>query len=72
MAGRPLDALALIAVGVRSLSMSASGIGPVKAMLCSAEIKPVRDYLLPLLDSPLPSLRSRLWNFGIDHNITLS
>ena len=33
MAGRPLEALALLAMGVRHLSMQASSIGPVKAML---------------------------------------
>ena len=31
MAGRPLDALALAALGVSTLSMSAFSIGPVKA-----------------------------------------
>jgi phosphotransferase system enzyme I (PtsP) len=33
MAGRPLEALALLALGYRKLSMSPAAIGPVKAML---------------------------------------
>ncbi len=33
MAGRPIEALALVALGYRHLSMSASSLGPVKAML---------------------------------------
>jgi hypothetical protein len=33
MAGRPLEAMALVALGYRSLSMTASAIGPVKAMI---------------------------------------
>ncbi|TVR09947.1 MAG: phosphoenolpyruvate--protein phosphotransferase [Salinarimonadaceae bacterium] len=37
IAGRPLEALALIGLGFRSLSMSPSSIGPVKAMLLAAE-----------------------------------
>ena len=33
MAGDPLAAIALMAIGYRSLSMSAAAIGPVKAMV---------------------------------------
>ncbi|MGC2855357.1 phosphoenolpyruvate--protein phosphotransferase [Novispirillum sp. DQ9] len=71
MAGRPLEALALIALGYRSLSMSASGIGPVKTMLRSADIATVRSYLEPLLDRPQHSVRSALKAFACDHGIAL-
>lgn len=37
MAGRPLEAMALIALGYRSLSVSASSIGPLKAMILSLD-----------------------------------
>ena len=33
MAGRPIEAMALIALGFRSLSMAPASIGPVKAMI---------------------------------------
>ena len=33
LGGKPLSALALVAIGFRHLSMSASSLGPVKAML---------------------------------------
>jgi len=36
--GRPLEAMALMAVGYRDLSMSAASIGPVKAMTLSLKI----------------------------------
>ena len=36
MGGRPLEAMALIALGYRDLSMSAAAIGPVKAMVAVA------------------------------------
>ena len=36
--GRPLEAMALMAIGYRDLSMSATSIGPVKAMTLSLEI----------------------------------
>ena len=38
MAGRPLEAMALIALGFRTLSMQASSIGPVKAMLRKLDV----------------------------------
>lgn len=72
MAGRPLEAMALIALGYRSLSMSAGGIGPVKEMLRSAHIGQVRDYLMPLLDSSEHSLRRKLHAFAKDHGVILS
>lgn len=71
MAGRPLEALALIALGYRSLSMSASGIGPVKTMLRSADIAAVRAYLEPLVDRPHHSVRTALKSFACDHGIAL-
>jgi phosphotransferase system enzyme I (PtsP) len=42
-AGRPLEALALAAVGLRSLSMRAASIGPVKALILKADIAEVAD-----------------------------
>ena len=36
--GRPLEAMALIAIGFRNLSMSAASIGPVKAMALSMNV----------------------------------
>ena len=47
--GRPLEAMALIAIGFRNLSMSATSIGPVKAMALSLDIGAVRRELDGLL-----------------------
>jgi phosphotransferase system enzyme I (PtsP) len=49
IAGRPLEAMALIAIGYRSLSMSPASIGPVKAMLLSLDVGAVRRGMLPLV-----------------------
>ena len=38
LAGRPLSALALAAIGIRDLSMSAAAIGPVKAALLATDL----------------------------------
>ena len=71
MAGRPLEALALIALGFRRLSMAPNAIGPVKDMLRSADIGAVADYLRPLIDLPDRSLRGRLAAFARDRRIPL-
>jgi phosphotransferase system enzyme I (PtsP) len=50
--GKPLEAMALIGLGYRNLSMSAASIGPVKAMILTLEA----DRLAAFLDEQLTSL----------------
>jgi phosphotransferase system enzyme I (PtsP) len=50
MAGRPLEAMALAAIGFRSLSMVSAAIGPVKAMIRSLELQPIGTRLHALVD----------------------
>lgn len=69
MAGRPLDAVALIAMGVRSLSMAPLSIGPVKAAIRSLDISEAKAYVLQLMGSRDGSLRSPLSAFARDHGI---
>ena len=47
--GRPLEAMALIALGFRNLSMSAASIGPIKAMALSMNVAETRQALEALL-----------------------
>jgi phosphotransferase system enzyme I (PtsP) len=58
-ASRPLEALVLTALGFRSLSMPASGILPVKALLGSADLGAFRPVLTSIrrAGSGLGSLR---------------
>lgn len=69
MARKPLDALALIGVGVRSISVSASGIGPLKAMIRSVTLAELSDYMLYLLQSSEASVRYWLSAYARDHGI---
>ncbi|MFL5028681.1 MAG: phosphoenolpyruvate--protein phosphotransferase [Xanthobacteraceae bacterium] len=66
MASKPLGALALIALGYRSLSVTASAVGPVKAMLIELDARKARSALLPLIDAPSKgvSLRAKLEAFA--------
>ena len=47
--GRPLEAMALIALGYRSLSMSAASLGPVKAMVREIDVGDVTQLIEELL-----------------------
>ncbi len=50
IAGRPLDAIALAAIGFRSLSMASAAIGPVKSAIRALELKPIGERLNALID----------------------
>ncbi len=69
MARKPLDALALIGIGVRSLSVSASAIGPLKAMIRSVTLSELSEYVQYLLASSEPSVRHWLAAYARDHGI---
>ncbi|EDP65553.1 Signal transduction protein containing GAF and PtsI domains [alpha proteobacterium BAL199] len=63
MAGRPLEALVLAALGYRSLSMSPISIGPVKEAILHTNISGLSSYLEFLTKSPSSSHRNRLRNY---------
>lgn len=71
MARRPVDAMALIGLGIRSLSVSASAIGPVKAMVCSVNLADLCAYMEYLLGSHETSLRHGLEAYARDHGIAI-
>jgi phosphotransferase system enzyme I (PtsP) len=60
MAGRPLEAFALIALGFDRLSMPPSGIGPVKRMVLSCNREAARRGTLNLLKGSSGSVRSEI------------
>ena len=50
LASRPLEAMALIALGYRKLSVSAAAIGPVKAMVLGLDVGAAEKVLVPMLE----------------------
>ena len=72
MAGKPLDALALLAIGCRNLSMSASTIGPVRAIIRSASLSDLQPFVLDMLKSEDSSLRERFRAFARDRGIAVT
>jgi phosphotransferase system enzyme I (PtsP) len=71
LGGRPVDAMALLAIGFRSLSMSPASIGPVKAMLLSLDLATLSEFVMPLVTASdgLPSIRPKLAAFADEHGI---
>ena len=68
MGGRPLEAMALIAVGLRRLSIPPSAIGPVRRMIRSLDLGRVSDFLHGNMNSGRHSLRDVLKEFARDHH----
>ena len=60
MAGRPLEAFALLALGYDRLSMPPSGIGPVKRMVLSCDREAARRGVLNLLKGSAGSVRNEI------------
>jgi len=73
MASTTIGALALIAIGYRSLSLSATGIGPVKAMILDLDAGKAEAMIKPLLDAPSGSvsIRQKLNEFAEAEGLSL-
>jgi phosphotransferase system enzyme I (PtsP) len=74
MASKPLEALALIALGYRCLSLSATALGPVKAMILDVDAKKAEAVMMPLLEAPAGSvsIRQKLTEFAEAEGLSLS
>jgi phosphotransferase system enzyme I (PtsP) len=71
MAGKPLDAMALIGLGLRTLSMQPANIGPVKAMIQSLDLREVSQFVDKLCGRTDGSLRTRLAAFAAERGIVI-
>jgi len=63
MAGRPLEAMTLIGLGFRSISMAPAFIGPVKTMVRSLDGAALRQRLDAILENGEPDARQALEDF---------
>ncbi|MDR6759660.1 phosphotransferase system enzyme I (PtsP) [Mycoplana sp. BE70] len=73
MAGKPVTAMALIGIGFRSVSMSATALGPVKAMLLSLDAGKLETALNAALEDtqPTQTVRQILADFAAENSIPL-
>jgi phosphotransferase system enzyme I (PtsP) len=56
-AGRPVEAVTLAAMGLRSLSMRAASIGPVKSLICRVDLDELRGVIDSARESGVQSVR---------------
>jgi phosphotransferase system enzyme I (PtsP) len=71
MAGRPLEAMTLIGLGFRSISMAPASLGPIKAMILSLDAGLLQEKLNELLDSDKTSLREDLKRFAAEKGVQI-
>jgi phosphotransferase system enzyme I (PtsP) len=71
MGGRPLEAMALIGIGIANFSITPAAIGPVKAMVRSLDAAAVRARLEKLLAKPPRDMRKALGEWAKRHKIAL-
>jgi phosphotransferase system enzyme I (PtsP) len=73
LASQPIGALALVILGYRSLSLSPSAVGPVKALLLDLDCRKGEAAILPLLQQPVGSvpIRQKLEDFAAAEGLQL-
>lgn len=73
LGGKPLEAMALLAIGYRSLSMSPASVGPVKAMLLSLDLEALVEAAKDWLDDRVAgeTLRPQFAAFAKKHGVAL-
>ncbi len=72
MGGRPLEAMALIALGIDRLSITPAAIGPVKAMARSLDRAAFKPVLHDLLDRPPADMRAALTAWAEANGVELA
>ncbi len=71
MGGRPLEALALIGLGVRSLSITPAAVGPIKAMIRSMDLAATEKKVAKLIEVPKRDTRRLLADWAKRQKIAL-
>ena len=71
LAGRPLEAMALIGLGIRTLSMQPGNIGPIKMMIRSLDTREISQFVERLCGRTDHSLRTRLTAFAAERGIQI-
>ncbi len=69
MAGKPMEALALLAIGFRNLSASGPSSGALKKMILSLPLKEASTFMEAALEDYAPTLRPALLDFAKKHKV---
>jgi phosphotransferase system enzyme I (PtsP) len=71
IAGKPLEAMALLGLGLRTLSMQPANIGPVKMMIRSIDLREVSAFVERMRGRTDHSVRTRLAAFAAERGVVL-
>jgi len=71
MAGRPLEAMALIGLGAVSLSMQAANVGPVKQMIRMLDTRALFPFVENLCETATASARAPLAQFAAEQGVPI-
>jgi phosphotransferase system enzyme I (PtsP) len=72
MGGRTLEAMALLGLGIRRLSITPASVGPVKAMIRSMEVKPLQEEMAAMLANGRLDIRQALTEWAEARKIEIN
>lgn len=72
MGGRPLEAMALIGLGIERLSITPAAVGPIKAMVRSLDRPKLIEAMREMLARPPQDMRAALEQWADDHGVELA
>jgi phosphotransferase system enzyme I (PtsP) len=70
MGGRRLEALALIGIGIRRLSITPAAVGPIKEMVRQLDLRELSSFMAELLATPPRNLRAAILDWACLRGIT--
>jgi phosphotransferase system enzyme I (PtsP) len=72
MGGRTLEAMALLGLGVKRLSITPASVGPVKAMIRSLPVALLQEKMAVMLTDGTTNTRSALVQWAMENDVELS
>jgi phosphotransferase system, enzyme I, PtsP len=72
MGGRPLEAMALIGLGIERLSITPAAVGPIKAMVRSLDRAAIASHMATLLADPPRDMRTHLIDWAAQAGVDLA
>ena len=71
MGGRRLEALALLGIGYRRLSITPAAVGPIKELVRKVDLAELTEHMKRLLASPPEDMRAELHKWASERDIDL-
>jgi phosphotransferase system enzyme I (PtsP) len=71
MAGKPLEAMALLGLGFRSISMAPASLGPIKAMVLSLDTADLWERLKAWLGTKATTVREELKAYAAEKGVQI-